>query len=142
MCLHTTHAEGTRIETLSYESSPESEDNLKSGKVTQGHRNLTSCPKNLPEILLSWPFTFFIYVNTNKYKEYYIMTRNMKILSLASKIHITDCTRMPLVVVHICLNPSEPSMWWEKYEMLILILQIKVIPDNRAFQKPAVVCFI
>ena len=86
MCLHTTHAEGTRIETLSYESSPESEDNLKSGKVTQGHRNLTSCPKNLPEILLSWPFTFFIYVNTNKYKEYYIMTRNMKILSLASKI--------------------------------------------------------
>ena len=39
-------------------------------------------------MFLSWPFNFFIYVNTNLYQKYQKMTRNMKKISVASKIGI------------------------------------------------------
>ena len=87
-CLNTIYVEGAYTRTLNFESGPASENNLESGKVTRGHRNLRSCPKFFPEIFLSWPFNFFIDVSTNQYQKYKKMTRNMKKISLASKIGI------------------------------------------------------
>ena len=41
-CLHTIYVEGTHTKTLNFESGPASDNNLESGKVTRGHRNLIS----------------------------------------------------------------------------------------------------
>ena len=41
-CLHTIYVEGTHTKTLNLESGPASDNNLESGKVTRGHRNLRS----------------------------------------------------------------------------------------------------
>ena len=81
-CLHTIYVEGTHTKTLNFESGPSSDNNLESDKVTRGHRNLRSWPKKIPEILLSWPFNFFIYVNTNLYQKYQKMTRNIRKISV------------------------------------------------------------
>ena len=98
-CLNTIYVEGAYTRTLNFESGPASENNLESGKVTRGHRNLRSWPKKIPEILLSWPFNFFIYVNTNLYQKYQKMTRNIKKSFSCLRIwHITDFTRMPLLL--------------------------------------------
>ena len=64
-CQHTTYVKRAHIGTFNYKSRPENEKKLKSGKVTWGHKSMRSCPKNSPEIFLSWPFTFSIFVNTN-----------------------------------------------------------------------------
>ena len=44
-CLNTIYVEGAYTRTLNFESGPASENNLESGKVTRGHRNLRSWPK-------------------------------------------------------------------------------------------------
>ena len=85
-CQHTTYVKRAHIGTFNYKSRPENEKKLKSGKVTWGHKNLRSCPKNSPEIFLSWPFTFSIFVNTNWYQKYHQNTGNMKNIFLASTI--------------------------------------------------------
>ena len=85
-CLHTIYVEGTHTKTLNFESGPASDNNLESGKVTRGHRNLRSCPKNLPEIFLSWPFTVSINVNRNQYQKYHQSIWNITKIFLASKI--------------------------------------------------------
>ena len=41
-CLHTIYVEGTHTKTLNLESGPASDNNLESGKVTRGQRNLRS----------------------------------------------------------------------------------------------------
>ena len=47
-CLHTIYVEGTHTKTLNFESGPASDNNLESGKVTRGHRNLRSWWKKFP----------------------------------------------------------------------------------------------
>ena len=97
-CLNTIYVEGAYTRTLNFESGPASENNLESGKVTRGHRNLRSCPKLFPEIFLSWPFNFFIDVSTNQYQKYKKITKNMKKIFIGlQNWHITDFTRMPQV---------------------------------------------
>ena len=44
-CLNTIYVEGAYTRTLNFESGPASDNNLESGKVTRGHRNLRSWQK-------------------------------------------------------------------------------------------------
>ena len=87
-CLHTTYIERTHMGTLYYESGHENENKPRSGQVAWGHRNMRLCPKIHQQYLLSWPFTFSIYVNTNQCQKYHQNDGNMINLLLASKIGI------------------------------------------------------
>ena len=55
-------------------------------------------------MFLSWPFNFFIYVNTNLYQKYQKMTRNMKKISVASKIGILPILQEFPPNLHIVVN--------------------------------------
>ena len=87
-CLHTTYIERTHMGTLYYELGHENENKPRSGQVAWGHRNMRLCPKIHQQYLLSWPFTFSIYVNTNQCQKYHQNDGNMKNSLLASKIGI------------------------------------------------------
>ena len=62
--LHIIVAERAHKMLFNHELGNESENNLKIGHVTWGHRYLKLCVKCSLNIFSSWPLTFFMYVDT------------------------------------------------------------------------------
>ena len=62
--LHIIVAERDHKILFNHELGNESENNLKIGHVTWGHRYLKFCVKCSLNLFLSWPLTFFMYVDT------------------------------------------------------------------------------
>ena len=58
-CLHTIYVEGTHTKTLNFESGPASDNNLESGKVTRGHRNLRSWWKKVSRNVIKLALQLF-----------------------------------------------------------------------------------
>ena len=76
--LHIIVAERAHKMFFNHELGTESENNLRSGHVTWGHRYLKFCVKCSLKSISSWPLTFFMYVDTKEYQEYHNNTGNMK----------------------------------------------------------------
>ena len=62
--LHIIVAEGAHKMFVNHKLGTESENKLKIGHVTWGHRYLKLCVKCSLKKSSSWPLTFFMYVNT------------------------------------------------------------------------------